>query len=521
MVPKVVKKTLILASLVCSVISCGRGPAHRPATEALLVRLDSAVSVRDEFLEEKSARIDRLREHLAIPGIDRYSVCDSIYGEYFSYNLDSASHYAAMKARMALADGDSVRYAISLVHYGRINMSLGNDADALAALRDVADDTVKPSVAAAYCDAMAAYDEIKGRRSGPWRDRLAVLLAAAGDTVSNLHIFNSVNRFVDKGMYDSALSVMRRDSVRLCRSVHDCALGNYLAARVHLAAGDTAAAVDCLVLSAYNDIITPVRDYKSLYELAALLLKRGDIDRAYRYINLAVEDGNAARVVGNTMAVNAIMPDIIKAREDQNRRRRALYFTLAGAIALLSVVLSVLLVWVWRKRNALSEVNARLESLNGRLAESNRVKDAYLVQYFDLCSQFVEALDRFRSNVSSTLRVKGVAGIERLLATSSDDRELRRFYANFDETFLSLFPGFIDKFNDLLQDGCQVSLGRDGAMSNELRTFALIRLGITDSEQIARFLRRSVSTVYNYRVKMRNAASCPRAEFENRVKAIL
>ena len=143
------------------------------------------------------------------------------------------------------------------------------------------------------------------------------------------------------------------------------------------------------------------------------------------------------------------------------------------------------------------------------------------MQYFDLCSEFVEALDRFRSNVSSTLRLKGVAGIEKLIATSGDDRELRRFYANFDDTFLSLFPGFVDKFNGLLQPDSRVHLGRDGSMTNELRTFALIRLGITDSEQIARLLRRSISTVYNYRVKMRNAALCPRGEFEDRVKSIL
>lgn len=110
--------------------------------------------------------------------------------------------------------------------------------------------------------------------------------------------------------------------------------------------------------------------------------------------------------------------------------------------------------------------------------------------------------------------------MEKLLASADDDRELKKFYSNFDSTFLSLFPGFVESLNRLLVADRQVALNRDGSMSNELRTIALIRLGLADSEQIAGFLRRSVSTIYNYRVKMRNAAICPREEFEAKVMEI-
>lgn len=66
----------------------------------------------------------------------------------------------------------------------------------------------------------------------------------------------------------------------------------------------------------------------------------------------------------------------------------------------------------------------------------------------------------------------------------------------------------------------RVSLGGGELLSTELRVFALIRLGVTDSVKIAAFLRRSVSTVYNYRVKMRNAALGDREGFERRVMSI-
>ena len=78
----------------------------------------------------------------------------------------------------------------------------------------------------------------------------------------------------------------------------------------------------------------------------------------------------------------------------------------------------------------------------------------------------------------------------------------------------------MEKFNTMVRPDCRVSLTKEGGMTNELRTFALIRLGITDSAQIASFLHRSVSTVYNYRVKMRNAALGDRDRFEAQISTL-
>ena len=55
--------------------------------------------------------------------------------------------------------------------------------------------------------------------------------------------------------------------------------------------------------------------------------------------------------------------------------------------------------------------------------------------------------------------------------------------------------------------------------SNELRIFALIRLGVNEPARIAAFLRKSPTTIYNYRVKLRNAA-LDRAHFEEQVRGL-
>ena len=101
------------------------------------------------------------------------------------------------------------------------------------------------------------------------------------------------------------------------------------------------------------------------------------------------------------------------------------------------------------------------------------------------------------------------------------EKALNDFYNQFDATFLDLFPDFISQLNELLQEEKKVSYhSKERLLTTELRVLALIRLGVDDSVKIASFLRRSVSTVYNYRVKMRNASVCDREDFENRIMDI-
>ena len=71
---------------------------------------------------------------------------------------------------------------------------------------------------------------------------------------------------------------------------------------------------------------------------------------------------------------------------------------------------------------------------------------------------------------------------------------------------MNLFPTFVADLNALLREEERIVLKQDTLLNKELRIYALLRLGITDSEKIANFLRCSTSTIYNYRTKMRNRA---------------
>ena len=101
------------------------------------------------------------------------------------------------------------------------------------------------------------------------------------------------------------------------------------------------------------------------------------------------------------------------------------------------------------------------------------------------------------------------------------DRERREFYRMFDSTFLDIFPDFVDRVNALLVEGERFKPKSGRTLNTELRILAVIRLGITDSVKIAYFLNCSLSTIYNYRTKMRNAAIGDRDGFEAAVQRIM
>jgi hypothetical protein len=139
----------------------------------------------------------------------------------------------------------------------------------------------------------------------------------------------------------------------------------------------------------------------------------------------------------------------------------------------------------------------------------------------DICSDYIDRVDKYRSTLNKIARNEGMAEVMKALGSKAYmEDELRAFYENFDATFLHLFPDFVEQFNALLKPGERIILKPGKLLNSQLRVFALVRLGITDSVKIAEFLRYSVNTIYNYRVKMRNAALNERDDFEAQVARI-
>lgn len=186
-------------------------------------------------------------------------------------------------------------------------------------------------------------------------------------------------------------------------------------------------------------------------------------------------------------------------------------------------------------REYLKNANLQLKDLNEKLSFTNKdlkrlyeelsavdtIKEQYIGAFLNLYSDYIDKLDVYRKTVRKYIVTNKTNDLLELIKSKNVvDEELKIFYSNFDKSFLHIYPNFIESFNQLLNEDERIVVKHEDALTVELRIFALIRLGISNSSKIAKILRYSVNTIYNYRVKVRNSA-INRNDFEDMVKKIM
>ena len=97
---------------------------------------------------------------------------------------------------------------------------------------------------------------------------------------------------------------------------------------------------------------------------------------------------------------------------------------------------------------------------------------------------------------------------------------MKEFYASFDSIFLNIYPTFNHYFNALLKPEERI-VPKDGQLMNtEMRIYALVCMGITDSLRISQILHCSQQTIYNNRNRLRNKAIMDSRDFDEAVRQI-
>ena len=79
--------------------------------------------------------------------------------------------------------------------------------------------------------------------------------------------------------------------------------------------------------------------------------------------------------------------------------------------------------------------------------ELNEVKEKYIAQFFELCSEYIDKMEIYQTEIYKlTINRHYEALLKRLKSTTFIDKELDSLYMHFDSIFLSLYPNFPDKF---------------------------------------------------------------------------
>ena len=256
----------------------------------------------------------------------------------------------------------------------------------------------------------------------------------------------------------------------------------------------------------------------SLYELANLVYEDHQLVRASRYNQIVLEEALLCNFNARLYSSASSQLNIVRAVEYEQRRQRIISVLVILLLSALTITIAALLRHSRSQARNIRVGAKKLEKVNNRLEEANRIKEGYVFQYMNLSAKYLGLVEDYRHSLRVTLKEDGEEALKQMLREQSVTRDnYNEFYRIFDETFLGVFPDFVEDVNSLLREEARFSLSNKKELSTGLRILAVIRLGITDSGKIAQFLNCAPTSVYTHRSKIKKQALCPPEEFEKRL----
>lgn len=516
-------------------------------------RLDSLIAEQSHIIDRKEAHLSQLKERLSreTAPADRYGTIKQLYEEYAAYQYDSAYAYVSQclalarqmsddrllnesrldlahilstaclmdQARLLLGQIDTTRLsATQLIRYYRTRTDL---------LIYQAEYMQGTQYAAEAVQQLIALRRRTASLNVPHDDvnyllTLAECRADSGQSRQAISLLEGLMQHYHSGerLYSIITSTM---------SFHYGQLG------------DKEKQMQYLVKSAESDLEGCIRENTSLRAIADILFDEGDIDRAYRYMRVAVDDANFYGTRLRNIQSSRIVPKILDAYQTKQERNHRNMMWLLGIISVIALLLvgGVIAIYQLLKRyrrlneqkkainEQLSQVNAQLGDTVEQLHESNmmlrereKLKEEYIARFLTLSSRFVDRGEEQRKALYRLYRDRKTEDLVReLKSTHFGAENAKLFYENFDHAFLNIYPNFVDEVNKLLQEDGKIEVKQGKRLTTESRVLALIRIGITDNQSIAAILRASLTTIYTYRSKLK-ARALNKDSFEAQVKAI-
>ena len=519
---------LSLFVLLFSLLSCSR-------EDDLTQILTQELKMTEYYQNEKTKRIDLLMKSLCdsnsvfSPG-QKYMLYDKLYEEYLTYRFDSTFHYAQLlkhqaqmiaeanyivdaktKYSMVLSSGGFFKEAIDSL--STIDITRGNLADSIITnyyiaggriYHNLADYTNENEFSVKYCAMGNAL--------------LNKALPYASDSVAIYYLkariaFKEGDLATSRKLFLYALTNFQMN-------YHMSAIMLSTVGQIETQLNDTSKAMTYYTLAAINDIRNVTKETVALRALANILFyTKKDVDKASEYISIALKDAQIYGARHRKIDIGALLPIIVGEKLSVIEQTKNHLFYLIIAVTLISLILIASIMIVVKQKKEIERVKNLVQKANEQLSEANIIKDSYLGHYFVVSAELANMIDQFlRASVHKINQKQYVslAALIKNLATKFNAVD----YKDFDKIFITIFPTFTNEFNSMLREEDRIVLKDNNTLTPTLRIFALIRLGIDDSETISKILNYSLTTIYNYRTRIKHKALEDMDNFEMRIKKI-
>ena len=519
--------TLLLLLVVCC--------CQADDTRQLTMRLDSIIDNIDALYSKKQTKIDFYKAMTNKQGRTetRLTAYENLYEEYFVFQFDSAMVYANKALALANQMADRLHQDKCRIKKASLLAVGGLYGEAVSLLNTIDSTTLDPTLRFDYTITyyyIYTYwsDYCHDDTYAPqYRKRAADYLRTAMTLISPddpYYVFYLGEYYVyvdrnDRKALDCYFQTLKTAPV----DSRWYAMASFAIANNYSANNNGKKYEEYLLKACISDLLSCTRENLAMQDLAMYLFKQSNdnIPRAERYINFAMDDAksynNRLRIIEISQKLPVIVSNYRAKLSTQNRFLKA---TLWGISVLLVFV--VVLLYSYSRQNRqlaahrrelsennerLSEMNDTLHTLNSRLVDTNSRRERLAKLYIDLCARYIDKLGKFEVLVKRKIKVGQVNDLLTMASSSHlSEQDAATFMQRFDSAFLDLYPSFVDEFNVLLKEGEKVVLTHPRQLTTELRIFALVRLGVKESSEIAALLFYTPRTIYNYRSAFKNRA---------------
>ena len=495
----------------------------------LLGLLDSYIDKREMYSEQKEKKIDQLKLKLRtvedIP--QRLALLNNIYREYYTYHYDSAMVY--VNRGLALSESENNAYYTTLNKINRA--AVLSTGGFYSQSEELLDDIKKRGVPKQlkqyyyytrtwlynYWEAFSKKSEFMDYYHKKKFENLKLTVEATSSKDVALHAYLSGEiAFLTNPMSKAVLQFYTKalQNSRVDSRVHASAA--YCIARYYRELGDIQRYEKYIIEAAISDITCPLKENLALQEFSTYLYEKDQkyADRAARYIYCSMEDARFYNNRLRMLEISSILPIIATANQEALAHKERIVRGVLAVVSFLSLMLLAMAIfgykqnkWLASSRREVKTQNQQLKELNERLIATNHRRETYMRLFMDISAVYIRKLMEYRKLVSRKIKANQTADLLKTINSYKlAEEEAAAFYTRFDRAFTELYPGFVDELNSLLLPEGRIAQPSPNALTTEARIYALMRLGVTESQEIATLLFYSTQTIYNYKSAMRTRA---------------
>ena len=392
-----ISHVLLAALLTAFVVACRNNvDPDRIEYENLCATLDEELAKSKEYEDEKLNRIAALRREydLSTDKLHSTELINKIIYEFEAYNADSALYYISYNLQRPAVKAVPGQYTRLLIKRADVYAHAGLFADALSTIQAIPRDSLGNDVLEDYyatCSVMYQFlsEYTNEHETAKTYEQLRSLYADSLRMVTKSGTLNYLlfvtTEEARNGQPGFALHQLHERLDRTRSGTREYSMLASTMAYIYKTRGMMSPHNRFLLKSAISDVQGAVKENMSFREVAAVMFKAGDVERAHRYLQKSIADANFYSALMRHSQSSKMLPMIDEAYSTRQTQLSGRLRVLAVVSGVLSAVLLVTLFLtikqfrnlrkakdkVSRANEELSRVSEQLKETNGELKAKN------------------------------------------------------------------------------------------------------------------------------------------------------